>query len=135
MLAVLCAIEAESVDGDMRAAEAWRIRRQVKLGFRAVRRNEVGLTRFAAHALALDGHLAPLGAGAKSLLFQIGLLHEPMRQAAQQVEVWPAAVIAARPKPHLVAQQQPHAPPVDSRQHKERLVVRAAHYRHAAGWL
>ena len=58
------------------------------------------------HGLALDQEIAAAHDQAQRLFLEVGLLHQPVRQPAQQVEMRPAALVAARPQPDVVGEQQ-----------------------------
>ena len=79
------------------------------------------------HGLALDGQFAGARLGAQRLLLEVGLLHQPVRQPAQQVDMRAAALVAARPQPGMVGEQQRDAALADAVQHQQRLVVGAVH--------
>src|SRR3546814_5137885 len=57
----------------------------------------------------LDLQLAALDVGAQSLFLEVGFLHRPVGEAAQQFGLRPAALVAARPQPDLVGEQLCHA--------------------------
>ena len=80
------------------------------------------------HGAALDHDVAAGNRGGQSLLFELRLFHQPMRQAAQQFGFRPAAFEAARPQPALVRQQFRHAALADAVEHQERLVAGPAHH-------
>ena len=69
----------------------------------------------------------PLSAGAKGFLLQGRLLHEPVGEAAQQIEMRSAVLVAARPEPGVIGEKQRDAALVLAAQHEERQVVRARH--------
>ena len=87
------------------------------------------------HGLALHGDVAALHDQPQRFFFEIGLLHQPVRQAPQQIEMRAAAFVAARPQPDVIGQQQRDAAFAFARQHQERLVVRALHHGGAGGAL
>src|SRR3546814_19044377 len=60
-------------------------------------------------AVPLDLQLAALDGGAQSLFLEVGFLHRPVGEAAQQFGLRPAALVAARPQPDLVGEQLCHA--------------------------
>ena len=62
-----------------------------------VGRSERHLVDGVGHRLALHGDIAAVHDQPQSFFLQVGLLHEPMGQSAQQVEVRPAAFVAPRP--------------------------------------
>ena len=59
------------------------------------------------------------------LLLEVGLLHQPVREAAQQFGLRPAAVEAAGPQPELIGQQLRDAAFADPVEDQQRLVVGA----------
>ena len=63
----------------------------------------------------------------KRLLFQIGLLHQPVRQPPQQVDMRSAALVAARPQPDVVGQEERDAAFAFARKQQQRLVVGPLH--------
>jgi hypothetical protein len=79
------------------------------------------------HGLALDADIAPGRAGAQGLLLQGRLLHEPVGEAAQQVEMRPAALEAAGPEPGMVGKEQGDASLLLPVEDEERQVLRAGH--------
>ena len=129
MGSVFSAIKPISIDGDMRPAEPRRDRGQRNFRPRPGRRDEKGFRRPIAHTLALDRDIAPFRPRPQRLLLQFRLFHQPVREAAQKIEIRAAAVVVARPEPHLIAQKQADAPLVDAREHQKRLVVGAVHHR------
>ena len=76
---------------------------------------------------ALYAEAAAGDAGAQPLLLQIGLLHQPVGEAAQQLGLRAAALEAARPQPQLVAHHLGDAALVDAVEDQQRLVADAAH--------
>ena len=83
------------------------------------------------HGLALHGEIVAAHDKAQRLFFEVGLLHQPVRQPAQQVEMRPAALVAARPQPDVIGQQQRDAAFALAREQQQRLVVRPLHHRRA----
>src|SRR3546814_17937582 len=71
-------------------------------------------------AAPLDLQLAALDVGAQSLFLEVGLLHRPVGEAAQQFGLRPAALVAARPQPDLVGEQLLPAPLPEANEHKTR---------------
>ena len=71
----------------------------------------------------------PLDLQPQRFFVQIGLLHQPVRHPPQQIEMRAAALIAARPQPDLVGQQQRDAAFAVARQQQQRLAVGAGHHR------
>ena len=61
--------------------------------------------------------------GAQIVFLEIGLLHQPIGEAAQQFGLRPAALEAARPQPHLVGQELRDAALADPVEHQQRLAV------------
>src|SRR6516225_6912333 len=106
MRAVLGAVEAETIDCHMRPAEAGRHRREGEFGLHLIWRDEVDFPLLSADALALHRNLAALRSRAQGLFLELRLLHQPMGEATQEVEIGSAPVIVARPEPHLIAQQE-----------------------------
>ena len=76
---------------------------------------------------------SPSGARPQRLLLQLGLLHQPVHQTAQQQALRPAALEAARPQPGVVGQQLGDPPLADPLQHQERPLGDAAHQHLDAG--
>ena len=81
-----------------------------------------------------DPHGLPGGLGQKRLFLELGLFHHPMRQPAQQFELRPAALIAARPEPGLVGGHQRHAALAHAVEHQERAILDAGHQHLARGF-
>ena len=79
------------------------------------------------HGLARHHEVAAVDLESQRFLVEIGLLHQPVRHASQQVEMRPAAFIAARPQPDVVRQQERDAALALPRQQQQRLAVRAFH--------
>ena len=69
---------------------------------------------------------------AQVLLLELRLLHQPVREAAQQLGLRAAAFEAARPQPDLIGQQLRDAALADAVEDEQRLVVGAAHHGVAA---
>ena len=88
------------------------------------------------HALgerpALDQHRALLAGAAQHLLLELGLLHQPVREPAQQLELRAAALEAAAPEPGLVRAEHRDPALALAGEHQERPPVRALHHRLAA---
>ena len=80
-----------------------------------------GATRVG-HGLALDRTSVAARGGAQRLFLEVRLLHQPMRQPAQEVDLRPAALEAARPQPGMVGQQQRDAALALPREDEQRLV-------------
>ena len=89
------------------------------------------LHRFGAvgHGAALDDEVVALLPAVEGLLLEVGLLHQPMREAAQQFGLRAATLEATRPQPALVGQQLRHAAFVLAREHQQRLVAGTRHHR------
>ena len=85
------------------------------------------------HGLALDHQIAPAHDQPQRLFLEIGLLHQPVRQPPQQVEMRPAALVAARPQPDVIGQQQRDAAFALAREQQQRLVFRRPASRRALG--
>jgi hypothetical protein len=64
---------------------------------------------------------------AQVVLFEIGLLHQPIGEAPQQLRLRAAAFKTARPEPHLVRQQLRHPALADAVEDQERAAVVAVH--------
>ena len=64
-----------------------------------------GVTRVG-HGLALHHEVLALHYQPQRFFLEIGLLHQPVRHPPQQVEMRPAAFIAARPQPDVIGQEQ-----------------------------
>ena len=75
-----------------------------------------------------DGEVVAVHHDAQRFFFELGLLHQPMRQPPQQVEMRAAAFIAARPQPDVVGQQQRDAALLLAREHQQRLAVGPVHH-------
>ena len=128
LVALLDAVEADLVDrqrrppqarlGGLRASRSARRRR-------ACARSTGGVVL--GHGLALDDQLAGAGAGAERLLLEVGLLHQPVGEAAEQVDMRAAALEAARPEPGMVGEEQRDAALALAVEDEERLVVGAVH--------
>ena len=71
---------------------------------------------------------SPLGPGAQGLLLELGLLHQPVDEAAQQDGLRPAALQAARPQARLVGEQLGDAALADALEDEERPVGDAGHH-------
>src|SRR5579883_2349833 len=134
-LAVADAIEAEFVDLDRRARETWFGRLELRLERLAGRTGHGHFRHVAFQALALDGQRLAARAGSDRLFFELRLLHQPMSQPAQKVEIRPAAFEAARPQPELVGEQQRDAALVDAREDQQRPIVDAVENVDAPGRL
>ena len=83
-------------------------------------------------ALALDGDFLSARGGAQRFFLEFGLLHEPVREAAQQFEMRPAVLVIARPQPDLVRQHEADAALALAREQQQRAILDAGHHRHAA---
>ncbi len=70
--------------------------------------------------------------GDEALLLEIRLLHQPVREPAQEIGVRAAAFIAARPQPGVVRSQQRHAALALAIENEERLILGALHHGAAA---
>src|ERR1051326_5388745 len=62
------------------------------------------------------------------VLFEIRLLHQPVRKPPQQFGLRPAAFEAARPQPHLIGQELRHPPFADPVENQQRVAMLAAHH-------
>ena len=90
----------------------------------AIRAGDLDRPDRIAQRAAGDRHGLPLGRGGQRLFLEFGLLHHPVRQPAQQFELRPAALVAARPEPGVIRRQQRHPPLADPVEHQQRPVVR-----------
>lgn len=70
------------------------------------------------HGLACDEDVTAGPDGAQGFLLQIRLLHQPVREAAQQIGMGAAALQIARPQPGVIGQQQADAPFIHAVQHQ-----------------
>ena len=84
------------------------------------------------HGAPLDDEIALVLLAAQMLFLEIGLLHQPMGEAAQQFGLRAAAFIAARPQPAVIGKKDGDAAFAFARQHEQRLVVRPRHHGFAA---
>src|SRR5439155_15231088 len=66
------------------------------------------------------------------VLLETGLLHQPVGEPAQQLGLWPPALEAPRPQPHLVGEELGDPALADPVENEERLAVIAVHDRRAA---
>src|SRR5262245_18237997 len=74
-----------------------------------------------------DRHRLAAARRFQRLFLEVGLLHQPMREPAQEVSVGPAALIAARPEPSMVREQERDAALAALADDEKRLVFRALH--------
>src|SRR5262249_58613730 len=80
------------------------------------------------HGLTLHGDIVSVHQDAQRLFFEVWLLHRPVREPPQQVEVRSAALVAARPQPDVVGEKERHAAPALARAHPERTAARASEH-------
>jgi hypothetical protein len=61
--------------------------------------------------IAFDG-------SAQIVLLEVGFLHQPISEPAQQLRLWTPALKTARPEPHLVGKQLCHSSFADTVEHE-----------------
>ena len=100
-------------------------------GLAAGRRHRDGID-LGLHGAAFERQFEALGGGDQPLLLEVGLLHQPVRQPAQQVGMRPPALEAARPQPRLIRRQQRDATLALAVEHQQRPVLGARQHGAAA---
>ena len=83
----------------------------------------VGLER-----LPGDDEPVALDHRAQVVLLEIGFLHQPVGEPAQQLRLRAAAFEPSRPEPHLIGEQLRYPPLADTVEDEERVAVVAAHH-------
>ena len=68
---------------------------------------------------------------AQIIFLEVGFLHQPIGEPAQQLRLGTAALETARPEPHLVGEELRHPSLADAIEDEQRVAVIAAHHRHA----
>src|SRR6516165_5256451 len=124
--------EAELLGLDGAAPHA-RLGLRERHGLRLARGQRQGdLADTVGHGLPLHREIVAAHRKAQRLLLEVGLLHQPMRQAPQQIEMRSAALEAARPQPDVIRQQHRDAALALARELQQRLAVGPLHQGGAA---
>jgi hypothetical protein len=76
-----------------------------------------------------DRQVIAIDCGTQVVLLQIGLFHQPIGKPAQQLGLRAAALMAARPQPDLIRQQQCDAALADAIEQQKRLAAVGAEQR------
>ena len=83
----------------------------------ARRRRQRHLVDGVGHGLPLHREIVAAHQQAQRLLLEVGLLHQPVRQPPQQIDMRAAAFVAARPQPDVVGEKQRDAAFALAREH------------------
>ena len=128
--AVAHPVEPHLADRQAAGAAPAALRRQGQAPAGAVgrRHRDRPVVRF--ERLPGDDQAVAFDHGAQIVLFEIGFLHQPIGEPAQQLRLRAAALEAARPEPHLVGQQLRHPALPDAVEHQQRVAAIAAHHGH-----